>query len=74
MPGALRDFDIPDLARSVAPHKQLWVNPVNALAEPLEEEAMSSIIGYHKGYQFVRTVDTSPENVADVIIQFIQRI
>ena len=33
VPGALRDFDIPDLARLVSPKPQVWIHPVNGLNE-----------------------------------------
>ncbi len=70
--GALRDFDIPDLSRLVAPHRQLWINPVNALAEPLEEKEISVILTNQEEYQYVHTTDTSPENLATEIIKFLQ--
>ena len=72
VPGALRDFDIPDLSRLVAPHRQLWINPVNALAEPLEEKEISVILTNREEYQFVHTMDTSPGNLANEIIKFLQ--
>jgi len=57
VPGALRDFDIPDLVRLVVPRKQLWVNPVNELAERLDKKKACSIIGKHKGLDIVTTED-----------------
>ena len=69
--GALRDFDIPDLSRLVAPHRQLWINPVNALAEPLEEREISVILTNQEEYQFVHTMDTSAGNLATEIIKFL---
>ena len=45
VPGALRDFDIPDLVRLVSPKPQVWIDPVNALGEKLKFSNASSIIG-----------------------------
>jgi cephalosporin-C deacetylase-like acetyl esterase len=71
VPGALRDFDIPDLSRLVAPRRQLWINPVNALAEPLEKKEISLILTNLEDYQFVHTTDTSPNSLANEIIKFL---
>jgi pimeloyl-ACP methyl ester carboxylesterase len=53
VPGVLKDFDIPDLSRLVVPRKQLWINPVNALADTLEEKEISAILTNKEEYQFV---------------------
>ena len=34
LPGALKDFDIPDLAKLTTAKKQLWINPINQLGQP----------------------------------------
>jgi hypothetical protein len=34
LPGALKDFDIPDLAMLASSKRQLWINPVNQMGEP----------------------------------------
>jgi hypothetical protein len=44
VPGALRDFDIPDLARLLSPKPQIWIDPVGALGEKLDFRNTSSII------------------------------
>jgi len=72
VPGALRDFDIPDLSRLIAPCRQLWINPVNALAEPLEEKEMSQILTNHEDYKFTKLTDSSPKNLVNEIIKLIQ--
>jgi hypothetical protein len=72
VPGALRDFDIPDLSRLVAQRRQLWINPVNALAEPLEEKEFREILTYREEYQFIHMTDISPKNLATEIIKFLQ--
>jgi hypothetical protein len=56
----------------VVPRKQLWINPVNALAEPLEEKEFSLILTNQEEYQFVHTTDTSPRKLAIEIIKFLQ--
>ena len=45
VPGALRDFDIPDLTRLASSKIQVWIDPVNALGEKLDFKSVSSIIG-----------------------------
>ena len=71
VPGALRDFDIPDLTRLVAPRQMLWLNPVNALDEPLKEKEISGILINREDYQFVHTMDTSPGILVTEIIKFV---
>lgn len=61
VPGALRDFDIPDLVRLVSPRKQLWVNPVNQMAERLDKSKACSVIGKHEGLNIVTAEDVSCE-------------
>jgi len=45
VPGALRDFDIHDLARLVSPKPQIWINPVNELGKTLDFKSASSLLG-----------------------------
>jgi cephalosporin-C deacetylase-like acetyl esterase len=45
VPGALHDFDIPDLAALVSPKPQVWIHPVNGLNEEMEFREASSILG-----------------------------
>lgn len=59
VPGALRDFDIPDLVRLVAPRRQLWLNPVNQLAERLDKNKACSVIGKHEGLDIVIVEDVT---------------
>ena len=67
LPGALRDFDIPDLARLAAPKKQLWIDPVDALAERLDEQKAGEVIGQPDGLRVVRTANGSPEEAAKAV-------
>lgn len=55
VPGALRDFDIPDLARLAAPKPQLWLDAVNALGRPLEVRNASSLLGSHRNFRVEKT-------------------
>jgi cephalosporin-C deacetylase-like acetyl esterase len=53
LPGALCDFDIPDLAR-LAP-KQRWIDPINGLGEKLNVADATAIIGNNKKTRIVST-------------------
>jgi cephalosporin-C deacetylase-like acetyl esterase len=68
VPGALRDFDIPDLTRLVSPKPQVWIDPVNALGEKLNFKNASSIIGTYKNLQII-TPDNRPTK--DILQPFI---
>jgi cephalosporin-C deacetylase-like acetyl esterase len=72
VPGALCDFDIPDLSRLIAPQKQLWINPINELAEPLNEKDFTLIIGRHEGMRFVRTENRYPDSFTHEILKLIE--
>jgi len=52
-PGVLCDFDIPDLARLIAPRPQVWVYPVNALGERIDFANASSVFGSHENLQIL---------------------
>lgn len=45
VPGALRDFDIPDLVRLASPKPQIWINPVDELGKTLDFKSASSLLG-----------------------------
>ncbi|MFC1562614.1 alpha/beta hydrolase family protein [candidate division KSB1 bacterium] len=71
VPGALRDYDIPDLARLVTPRQQLWVDPVDALAKPLDIDRAYSVIGDHEGIRIVNTDSGSAADVSLAIAKFL---
>lgn len=48
IPGALYDFDIPDLVRAISPRKQNWINPVNGLGEVIPQNDAGLFLGSHK--------------------------
>jgi len=73
LPGALRDFDIPDLARLAASKKQLWIDPVDALAERLDEQKAKGIIGQPDGLRVIRTANGSPEEAAKAVAPLLQK-
>lgn len=68
VPGALRDFDIPDLARLVSPKPQVWIDPVNNLGEKMSLSSASSIIGSYKN---LRVVTPDKKSAGDTIDLFI---
>jgi len=59
VPGALSDFDIPDLARLVSPKPQIWIDPVNALGQKLDLKSASSFIGANRNLDII-TPDRKP--------------
>jgi cephalosporin-C deacetylase-like acetyl esterase len=65
-PGALRDFDIPDLARLVSPKPQVWIDPVNNLGEKLGSSSASSIIGSYKNLQIITTDKKSAKGTIEL--------
>ncbi len=44
VPGALKDFDIPDLSRLVTPKPQLWIDPVNAMGKKADTQTITTYI------------------------------
>jgi cephalosporin-C deacetylase-like acetyl esterase len=72
VPGALADFDIPDLTRLISPQKQLWINPINALAESLKERDLTLILERQEGMQFVITDDHPADNVTNKILKYVE--
>lgn len=61
VPGALRDYDIPDLVRLASPKPQLWLDSVNALGRPLDAASAIRLLGSHHNFQVKTTAsgDTS---------------
>ena len=70
VPGALRDFDIPDLARLVSPKPQIWIEPVNALGAKLNFTSASAIIGSHENLHII----TPDKKSAGGILQLFNNI
>jgi cephalosporin-C deacetylase-like acetyl esterase len=66
-PGALCDFDIPDLARLAASKRQVWVNPINGLGRRLSTAAAAPIIGTHKNIQIVSSQNRSTADILRII-------
>ncbi len=67
VPGALRDFDITDLAGLVAPKPQIWIDPVNELGKPMDHQHASSLIGKSEN-RYVFTPDRKPSK--DLLLLF----
>jgi len=63
VPGALIDYDIPDLARLVAPKPQVWIDPVDHLGAKLSQEGASSILGKLEKIQIVNQDRSSQKEI-----------
>ena len=70
VPGALRDFDIPDLVRLVSPKPQIWIDPVNALGEKLNFTDASSLTGSDKNLYIV----TEDKKASTDILQLLGKL
>ena len=68
VPGAMRDFDIPDLTRLVSPKPQIWINPVNAMGESMNSKNASSIIGSQKNLNIISQAKESSKEIIQKII------
>lgn len=67
VPGALRDFDIPDLSRLASPKPQIWIDPVNALGEKLDFKTASSIIGSNINLHIATPDNNSSKDIIGLI-------
>lgn len=63
VPGAMRDFDIPNLVRLASPKIQVWIDPVNALGRRLGQASASSILGLHPNFHVLATADETPTDM-----------
>jgi cephalosporin-C deacetylase-like acetyl esterase len=66
VPGALYDFDIPDLARLVSAVPQVWINPVNGVNEKVQKAEADSIFGSHQNLKII-TPDGGASDAEGVI-------
>lgn len=66
LPGALRDFDIPDLAKLASSIKQVWINPVNQLGEPDVTGAKEYL--NHKNLSIIKSSGESVQNIVNPVI------
>ena len=46
VPRALQTFDLPDLASLVAPRRLAWIDPVDAMLEPLPSDRCQDLCGW----------------------------
>jgi cephalosporin-C deacetylase-like acetyl esterase len=70
VPGALHDFDIPDLVRLVSPRPQIWISPVNALGDELGLNDASRVIGSHENLRIVAGDWKDPGDILKVFSYF----
>ena len=63
LPGALADFDIPDLMRLISPKPNIWIDPVNALGEELNSVSASSMIKSYPNLQIITQDKRSEEDI-----------
>jgi len=83
VPGALHDFDLPDLAALVAPRPVLWLDGSNAMAEPVSEHEAAAIcrwpasvyaaLGERQRLQFARTASGAPDEAVEAIAVFLRK-
>ncbi len=66
VPGALKDFDIPDLAALNASKQQLWIDPVNELGNTSLEKANRYL--KQKNLKVVNSSDGSPGSITKLIV------
>lgn len=67
LPGALLDFDIPDLIRLESPKPDIWIDPINALGEKLDSVDTSTMI---KPYKNLQIITTDKRSVPDILNLF----
>ena len=82
--GALKDFDLPDLAGLVAPRAAVLVDPADAMLQPLEPERCREICRWPQGVygllkepkrlRMVQTADGSPEQIARQVADALENI
>lgn len=72
VPGALRDFDIPDLARLASPKPQVWIDPVNALGRGLDQTGASALLGSHENLHVLTTANGAPADIVRHFTTFFQ--
>lgn len=67
VPGALCDFDIPDLARLAAPKPQIWISPIDGLGKKLSFSAAASIIGTNKNMRISSSIAKSSVEILNLL-------
>lgn len=81
-PGALQSFDLPDLAALIAPRPQVWIDPVDAMLEPLPTDRWQSLVEWPSAVyaaagtpQTLRRTDSTDTNTAvDAIGQLLKTV
>jgi len=81
VPGALKDFDIPDLASLAAPRPLLWIDGVNHMDEPLDTDRAKRVLSLTAAcysarnagdaFSCVRTKSRNVQETAERCVQFL---
>jgi pimeloyl-ACP methyl ester carboxylesterase len=66
VPGALRDYDIPDMARLISPKPQVWINPVNNLAEVLSLSGVEALLGSFENLHIFVPENQKDQNISEM--------
>ncbi len=84
VPGALKSFDLPDLAALVAPRAQAWIDPVDAMLEPLAPNRFDARCDWPRGvysrleapaqFQFRRTAGGAAEDAARQVVKILSSV
>ena len=64
VPGALCDFDIPDLVGLASSKPQVWVNPINGLGKNLSVSDATTFIGLNKNVHFISSKNHSITDIS----------
>jgi cephalosporin-C deacetylase-like acetyl esterase len=73
VPGALKDYDIPDLGRLVSPGRLLWIDPCSALSERMAAEDLPGILGKIDGLRVILTADGHADEISYEILDFLEK-
>jgi cephalosporin-C deacetylase-like acetyl esterase len=64
VPGALCDFDIPNLVRLASSKPQVWVNPINGLGQRMTIADATTVIGINKNVHFISSKNHSTTDIS----------
>jgi hypothetical protein len=70
LPGALLDFDVSDLMRLVSPKPNIWIDPVNASGEGLDQVGVSSLFKPYKNLYVINSTTKSTSEILNLLEHF----